>query len=79
MAQLKRKWGYKYFECSHRMEQVIAEFAEKNRRTFSKEVKKTLCRAYGIPEDEQEEVLPPLIAQIDKPAQGRPGRKKSAA
>jgi hypothetical protein len=79
MAAPKRKWGYKYFPCSQEAEAIIQGFAEKNKRKFGREVQKTVYRAYGIPDDEPDEVLPPHIAMLDKPTQDRPGRRPRTA
>ncbi len=76
MAAIRRTWGYKHFECTPKMEEVISSYASRNKRTFSKEVKTILCKVYSIPEDEDKIVLPPLIAQVDEPTSERPGKKR---
>lgn len=75
-ANRRRKWDYAHFRCDEELRGVIEIYAEKNDRTFSAELESTVRKAYGV-EKKKLIVLPPLMEQLSRPTQDRPGRKKT--
>lgn len=74
----RRKWGYAHFRCDDDLREIVEKYAAQNERTFSAELEATVRKAYGV-EKKKLIVLPPLMEQLSKPTQDRPGRKRPTA